>query len=83
MDSEGRFYAAHPEVREALEAMLLDKSEKVRDSKEAPAEVIEVSGIMASRLAERNRAFRRVYFAERRRGASEELAFAAAEGRLP
>jgi hypothetical protein len=83
MDSEGRFYAASPAVREALEAKLIDKLERVRDSKDIPPDSIEVSGMMAVKLAERNRSFRRAYFAERRRGFSEEVAFAAAEGRLP
>jgi len=79
MDSNGQMYAAMPEVRTAIEKMFSDKTEKVLDSADAPADSIDLSGNVASILAKRNRRFRRAFYAERRAGKSEGDALALAE----
>jgi len=77
MDSKGHLYAN----KAALEAMEERLREAFTPTEAMPADAIEVANPkVAETLAKMNRKARRVYFSERRRGASEDEALAAAEG---
>lgn len=86
MDTEGNLYAneeGRKHIDELLEAKLRDATDdlkKVRDLKDAPKDGIRIeSEKVLQAVLMMNRHQRRVFFSERRRGASEEEALCAAE----
>ena len=76
MDSNGNLYAN----KAALEAMDEQFREHFKPAAQQPSDALPIEdGYIASRLALCNRRARKVFFSERRRGASEAEALAAAE----
>lgn len=77
MDSNGNMYAN----KAALEVMDEQLREHFTPAEEMPADTLAISSPkVAAALSKLNRRARRVYFAEVKRGASEDEALGAAEG---
>lgn len=81
MDSSGRMYMP-PEYESELAKMFEKKAEQLRDEitfGAAPEDALPIDDeTVAKELAGMNRTARRVYFSERRRGATEQAALASA-----